>query len=348
MFRAVAMVLALAMLPACGADAERPSAPAIEPVVTPAPGGVHAVGRRQDLTEPDGAPLAAIAYYPAAGVQGSISWAAAMPRDHADSLILRFGATAATALAQGRGHALADAPIAPGPWPVLVFAPGWRLTAYDYRALLEDLASRGFVVLAIERSPDQARPPFDETAAQIEAVVATVRALAADSRSDFARALDARHIGVLGHSVGGAAAALAAVADSGIGAVANLDGDFGGASEMARPGQPMFYLTSVDPREPVRTRERRQRIWARVSADSDAAEAVQMRVLRHFNFLDAALVQDAIPADLRAGRFGEIDPTRGLAMSGALTAAFFDEHLRARPGALAATLEATPEAALAE
>lgn len=343
LFRAVAVALALVLQLSCGAESERPNAPAIAAVETPAPGGEHGVGRRQGLTGADGAQLPLIAYYPA-DAEPALSAAARMPSADVNQLTRRFGAEAAMALAQGRGYAVADAPVAAGRWPVLVFAPGWGLAAYDYRALLEDIASRGFVVLAIERTQDEGRPPYEETAAQIDAAVGAVRALAANPRDAFARALDSARIGAFGHSVGGAAAALAASQNSAIGAVANLDGDFGGRSETARPGQPMFYLISDDPREPARTMERRAHIWARVSADSDAAISAQARVLRHFNFLDAALVQAAIPADRRAGRFGEIDAARGLAISGALTAAFFDEQLRGRGGAFVAALGTTPEA----
>jgi|CXWL01.1.fsa_nt_gi dienelactone hydrolase len=342
MFRFAAVAIALTLQLACGGGADAERTPALAPVETPAPGGERAVGWRNDLVGADGAHLDWIAYYPAATGEGALS-APAMPDTHVENLTRRFGADVARALAEGRGHGGENRAVSPGSWPVLVFAPGWRLSAYDYRALLEDLASRGFVVLAIETSPPTERPPYAETAAQIEAAIAAAQAMSARADSDFARGLDVSRIGVIGHSVGGAAAALAASETGAVRAVVNLDGDFAGASEMARPDQPMLYLTSVDPREPARTMERRARVWARVSRDSDAAEAVRLPVFRHFNFLDAALVQAAVPAADRTGRFGDIDATRGLELSGALSAAFFDEHLRGRLGAFDAALEATPE-----
>jgi predicted dienelactone hydrolase len=48
-----------------------------------------------------------------------------------------------------RAHAVPDAPPAQGRYPVLVFEPGLGKKPRDYTALLEDLASHGYIVVGI-------------------------------------------------------------------------------------------------------------------------------------------------------------------------------------------------------
>ncbi|GAM98494.1 putative lipase [alpha proteobacterium U9-1i] len=343
--RIVALACALVLQAACGAEAERAST-VPPPLETPAPSGANGVGRADLVLGDDAQRVGLVAYYPIAQGASAPSAASQMSEPHIANLTSRFGADASWQLAAGRGYALADAPIAEGRWPVIVFAPGWRLAAHDYRALLEDLASRGFVVLAIAESPEAPSPPYAQTAAAINAVVGDARALA-ESGEGLGRGMDGARIAAMGHSVGGAAAALAASENETIGAVVNLDGDFGGESEHALVRRPILYLTGSDAREPERTHERRARTWARVSGNAPRSEALQASALRHLDFLDASLIRDAIPADRRENRFGDLPPHRGIVLASTLSAAFFDETLRARPGAFETALRVTPEVARA-
>jgi dienelactone hydrolase len=335
LFRNIALACLLTLQAACGAEAER-ATHVPTPLVTPAPTGAHGVGYQ---TRSFGG-VEVVAYYPIAE-RGAASPAAQMTEPHIANLSTRFGAHVSARLAAGRGHARADAPIAQSVWPVIVFAPGWRLAAHDYRTLLEDVASRGYVVLAIAQSPPSERPPYVESA---EAINAIVTALSTPGGDAFSQALDATQIGVMGHSVGGAAASLAASENEAIDAVVNLDGDFGGESEHALVRRPILFLTGSNPRELTHTHERRARTWARITTDVDFARAVQVRAMRHFDFLDAALLREEIPERRQENRFGTLAPERGIALASALSAAFFDQTLRGQADAFGVALAATAEA----
>lgn len=340
LFRNIALACLLTLQAACGAEAER-ATHVPTPIETPAPTGAHGVGYQTRSFGDANRSVDVIAYYPTATIAATASPAAQMTEPHIDNLSARFGQQISARLAAGRGFATASAPIAEGSWPVIVFAPGWRLAAHDYRTLLEDMASRGYVVLAVAQSPTSERPPYLETAAAIETIVS---ALAVPGDDAFTQALDTSRIGAMGHSVGGAAASLAASKSDTIAAVVNLDGDFGGESEHALVRRPILYLTGAHPQEQTHTHERRARTWARITTDVDFAQAVQVRALRHFDVLDAALLREEIPEDRRQHSFGTLAPARGIALASALSAAFFDETLRGQADAFGLALAATPEA----
>src|SRR5918911_3079620 len=147
-------------------------------------------------------------------------------------------------------HATASPPVsAERPtWPVLVFLPGWGSPREEYSGLCADLASRGYVVVALSH-------PYESTVSVLAdgrvvgtAVGASVLGAnmadmtpirAADSRfvldqlgrlaevepgSSLVGHLDVRHTGIVGHSMGGAAAAQAVAEDARFLVGVNLDG----------------------------------------------------------------------------------------------------------------------------
>ena len=305
-----------------------PAANAQAVFVTPRPSGPHQVGR----VERGIGGRTALIHYPAIGEIGATARGAAMPDAHLDNLTRRFGAGAAQALWSGAGFAQPGASVRAGRYPAVLFAPGMRLAAHDYRALLEDVASHGYVVVAL--SPDVADPR--PIADQLIAARAVVQTWASDGDDRLGAIVDAARIGVTGHSIGGAASVLAASTEPGFACAANLDGDYIGAAGAARPRQAVFHLASSDAHEPNRSRERRARTWRDVSARSVSATLVRMPEAAHFNMLDAALLQAQMPADKRSGRFGAIEPAQGLALTGALLCAFLRERLNGEGDALLA------------
>ena len=160
-------------------------------------------------------------------------------------------------------HSHRDATIADGaqPWHVLLFNPAWGGRRGQSTALLEDLASHGYVVAAIDHPgrtgpislpdgrlisvvPD---PDVDDeahsTVERIETAIAReVDKEAADdsfvldqlglqnqdSSSPFYQRLDAEHAGVLGHSLGGSVAANACALDPRLLAAFSMSGPFFG------------------------------------------------------------------------------------------------------------------------
>jgi len=146
------------------------------------------------------------------------------------------------------------------PFPVVIFAPGGGQKALSYTTLLEDLASHGFVVAAIDppynaqgvRYSDGTvlrRLPPDKRGWEVPAtrddmpriyeqmvihwsrdMSFVLNRLIELNRNDarFARRLDVAHVGAIGHSRGGQAAGKVRLLDARFIAGINLDGNIRG------------------------------------------------------------------------------------------------------------------------
>ena len=173
-----------------------------------------------------------------------------------------------------------DAPPARhGSFPVLVYVNSYGGTRWENTALLQELASHGFVVAASDQPSgvldgvDLAAPmdfSTDDSYAQtmrripvkLRAQVKTasqvldrLAELNAQPASRFFGELDLAHAGIIGFSFGGATAAEAAVTDRRFRASVNMDGmTFG---EAARVGPPYPYLEMSDATPPPTDTERR-------------------------------------------------------------------------------------------
>jgi predicted dienelactone hydrolase len=148
-------------------------------------------------------------------------------------------------------HAVQGAPMAAGPaWPVILFSPGYGAPRAFYAGLAADLASRGYVVLAVDHPFEVAvtqladgrvaAPAQDEGRTDADRVAYMNRQVlvrAADLRfvldqltrpnrlpPILAGRLDPSRVAAAGHSFGGATAALVASQDPRIGAAADIDG----------------------------------------------------------------------------------------------------------------------------
>jgi len=167
------------------------------------------------------------------------------------------------------------------PFPLLVFSPGFEETAQAYTTVLEDLASHGYVVAAIDHPYDAldvatptGRPiPFArhawETAvgAGPDSIIgyfkARVEVWAADSRfvldalarrdgrrvPDLAGRIDLGRIGAFGHSMGGLATARLCQLDRRVRACMNQDSDYRGVplldfGDAATLSQPFMFFAS--------------------------------------------------------------------------------------------------------
>lgn len=145
-----------------------------------------------------------------------------------------------------------NAPVARGPYPVVIFTPGYTATFTDYTFLFEDLASRGFIVASVAHT-------YESTAVQLsdgqvaksvlgshldnswhadeetftfatsvrlqdlEFVLNELVRLNAQPGNPFTAQLDVSHVAIAGHSMGGVTALLASRLDSRFKAVVMLD-----------------------------------------------------------------------------------------------------------------------------
>lgn len=182
-----------------------------------------------------------------------------------------------------RTHSFERAPTASGTkLPVLIFSPGGGMPIAAYTTQMEELASHGYVLAAIEHTYDspavmfpdgrivtadgawdrmrrESKDPemFEKNVTEIHAadvrfVVGKLHELESDRKSQFYARLDLARIGVFGHSRGGRTAARACQLDERIKACLNQDGnwswrpfwlDYQGRSMR----QPFMMLDHLDP-----------------------------------------------------------------------------------------------------
>ncbi len=169
-------------------------------------------------------------------------------------------------------HGILDAPLSDAHrlWPTVVFSPGLGAPRAFYTSLVTGLASRGYVVLALDHPYDAAvtqlangqvvstREEPAASGAERSAMMAERQTLRANDVSfvldqvgrpgllgpHLSGHLDMDHIAAVGHSFGGATAALAMARDQRIKAAANIDGTLYGDLPMQRLKRPLLLLES--------------------------------------------------------------------------------------------------------
>ncbi len=350
-------------------------------VVLPQPAGPYAVGRTAydwtDASRPepftpdanDHRSLPAWVWYPVAPTAPDArplpylpdAWRAAEEQVHGGL----FGAFISQNLAAVRSHSVGGAPLAASdkPYPVILFQPGLGPSHPDYTTLAEDLASRGYVVIATTPTYSANAAVFSDGRVASRTDAATVsdnaspaeskRALAdliqvwaaddefalnqvarlneADAR--FKGRLDLAAVGVMGHSFGGASAAETCSEDARCKAGVDLDGSPYGSVIDTGLRQPFLFLWS----EPGSAQQD-----AQAQALVDTANLVAhspgpiyeltLRGARHFNFADDAVFYNPLLHAMQM--LGSMDGRRGLALTTAYVAAFFDQYLKAQPQGL--------------
>jgi dienelactone hydrolase len=246
-------------------------------------------------------------------------------------------------------HALAGPPAAPGPHPVVLFSPGLTELRSDDTALCTELASHGFVVVAIDHVHESAivefpngrvirgsfldsQDPQTSTRLRAAAVRARVRDVAAvlralpeiDQRGLLRRRLDLRRIGMFGFSIGGATADEAMHALPQIRAGVNLDGSLYGNSLRRPLDRPFLFLardghsTASDPSW--------DEGWATLRG---WRREIHLIGSGHGDFTDlAGLIAQFTPGFTDpTGYYGPIPPSRATAATRQVLTAFFERFL---------------------
>ena len=126
-----------------------------------------------------------------------------------------------------------------GGWPVVLFSTGYGVERQLCTGLVQDLASHGYVVAAIDHPHDAGIVSFpDGHTVSIGKV--------GESPSAISNALDLDHVGMLGHSLGGATAAATMLVDRSLDAGLDMDGLLFGNVAVTGVEKP-FMLFSADP-----------------------------------------------------------------------------------------------------
>ncbi|MET1080994.1 MAG: hypothetical protein ABWY06_23515 [Pseudomonas sp.] len=199
-------------------------------------------------------------------------------------------------------------------WPVVIFSPGYGAPRAFYTALVSDLASRGFVVLAIDHPYEAAvteladgrlATPIEHFLPNDPDLLAYMDQHLALRAADLgfvldqlqrpavwgprlAGRLDLQRVAAIGHSFGGASAVAVAVADARITAAANIDGTlYGGLAD--QPLYRPFLLLESDHGETGHSAQYlqdNQRLGETLKAPG---ARYQLLRANHFSFTDAPL-----------------------------------------------------------
>jgi dienelactone hydrolase len=311
----------------------------------PSPNGCYAVGTRTDVLRDvhRNRDLLVTMWYPAAG--GTASPAPYMDQKTADALAEDWKLQPGFERLVGT-HARLSAPIAEegGRFPVVFLEHGSGVVPAIYTVLAEGLASSGFIVVAtnhpsaslISVFPDGHELKFapfwpaeaDRRTQGVaigkfvdEVLVADVRFVLDElqemnSRQGFwHNRLDLSEVGIVGHSLGGATAALATQGELRIRAGVNLDGStYPGMNADVRPvpiHKPLLFLATEEHASGTdRAREY-------VGSESNTYYVV-MKGADHGSFTDAKLLSSRFSRDSKADQHAfdaavlRIELTRGL------------------------------------
>jgi dienelactone hydrolase len=239
-----------------------------------------------------------------------------------------------------------------GRYPLVVLSPGFGVHRHTLTHLAEELASRGYVVAAVDHAYESVGTAFPgrrvRTCAACEAVEGTGQeglARVVEGRAQdvaflldqltgvrpawrHAELIDRTRIGMAGHSIGGSAAGTAMAVDRRVLAGVNMDGNFNGTFHAPLPdggldGRPFLLLGSEQ------TRRSGQQTWERDWPKLDGWKRwLIVTGTAHIDFSDISVLADQL---------GLPDPDSPL--PGQRTAeimrdyvsAFFDLHLRGIP-----------------
>jgi len=234
--------------------------------------------------------------------------------------------------------------------PLVVLSPGFTNSRSALTALAEDLASHGYVVAGIDHTYESFATAFPDgrvttclarqapRSGRGEQVVAGRAAdvsfvlgelTGAHPAWPGAALIDPSRMAMAGHSVGGAAAIPAMLADSRIRAGIDMDGTTHAPIPDHGLSRPFLFLGKQSNYTPgsggsVTTWERDWKLltgWKRWLLVAGAI---------HASFTDLALLADQIGIDTGAALPG----ARSLDITRAYVRAFFDQHLRSKPQAL--------------
>jgi predicted dienelactone hydrolase len=258
-------------------------------------------------------------------------------------------------------HAHAGATVDRGRHPVVVYSPGLGLERTASTALVEDLASHGYIVVTIDHTHDaqlvefpggrietQAMPqPTEDPADEARIIAKALQARVADTRftlDQLARinrghnpdagqrplprglrgALDLSRVAMFGHSLGGATAAETMYEDPRVKAGLNMDGSVSGPVVTAGLDRPFLLMASQGHGED--DDETWDSLWAHLRGPR---HWLQLDGSGHMSFTDLQVLypQAGVPPEAMEPAFGTIDGERAVAVQRAYVRAFFDRYL---------------------
>lgn len=230
-------------------------------------------------------------------------------------------------------------------FPIVLFSPGLGIQPEFYAALLEDLASHGYLVAAINHTHTTYITPFADGRVEMataslpdtesyDELVAASDTLVAQTTADVQAALNMLesidfddpilagrlnfgYVGMFGHSFGGATAAEAAHLDDRIQVVLDMDGSIFGTVANEGLNKPFMALFA----------EESATAGGVGALLTNAPDAYGMWIAgsTHYTFVTDVLLLPGVPADL----IGTLEPARAVEVIRAAVRSFFDTYLQA-------------------
>ncbi|MFJ9108725.1 alpha/beta hydrolase family protein [Streptomyces sp. NPDC102283] len=255
-------------------------------------------------------------------------------------------------------HARTAARPAPGRFPLVLLSPGFGTPRATLTGLAEELASRGYVVATVDHPYESAGTELpdgrvltcaacDKVAAQPDEaarrkVLADVSAGRADDFSFLldrltgpapawrhAGTIDARRVGMAGHSIGGNAAASTMAADRRVDAGVNMDGMFfDPAPVRGLDGRPFLMLGTDPGHGPGGGDTSWDDAWDRLDGFK---RWLTVRDSGHFTFTDTPEIGEQLGIE---DPDAPLSAARSTTITRSYVTAFFDRSLRGRPARL--------------
>ena len=241
---------------------------------------------------------------------------------------------------EAQTHAILDAPAsgAQATWPVLIFSPALEVPREMYTGLCSEVASRGFVVLALSSTYESAVTelangevvesafPSDPSEEQLYELVKTRAADASFAleqldhlsgvapHSPLVGHLNLGEVGIFGHSIGGAATVQALAENPRFRVGVNLNGSLWGSQPKERLTKPLLWVESGEGPGP-KEKKTREELLAGLQAGGALATITHSL---HMSFSDEPSYMTSLGRTLWGNRAGM--GRRSLATMATLTA----------------------------
>jgi predicted dienelactone hydrolase len=330
-------------------------------LILPKPGGKFAVSRYwtslKDETR-NGREVPVFIYYPvnSSGAVNFIFPTTEWQQHYLPSLKKRLGDKAGEALAFGKASFSDNLPFTgKEKLPLVFFAPGMGWSSPEYSFIIQELVSEGYIVIAVNsstvspvlQSPSGNFLTATDTADRYQLVADDILFVLKQVKAQNGRLhqvfkyADFDNIAMLGHSLGGAAALLAANNHPGIKAAVNMDGDMMAASMKAAPTASVLFLNQLPAGFEKKSFDEMKsgssaNGWRYQQMNKSAANArngmyIAIEGMRHSNFQDYALLPvDWIPQDIRKSRLGPIDGSNCLYLITKVLTTYLDNILKGK------------------
>ena len=286
-----------------------------------------------DAFTTEGKPIVGCIWYPSESDRGphaayALGATGLSARDRLVSAIVRTDARRNSAARAGRA-------------PVIVYVPGLGGRRFNNTALAQELASHGYVVVAVDDTQPSVGFDFGSEAGiqrtliegdrkvrlqarDIENVIDALAKLNTSPSSVLNDRLALRRVGVLGFSFGGAVAAEIARSDRRVAAAVDLDGSIFGDARLDGVTKPFLFMTGRNEDESVFEQAfDRENMGSIVRGlERHGGYMVTIDGMDHLNFSDAGVLPS-----LRHTGVGPIDGARGSGIIARHVLGFFDRYL---------------------